>query len=105
MSRYYVIAAHREAYGVRLLCQVVGVPVSGYYARQKTKQQAVNQLEPADAWYSTACIGQTADTAPAPKRAPVGEKPFSTDTDSGWPPPPQALGKAGARHSDAVALR
>jgi len=33
MSRYRFIEAQREAYPVRLLCHVLGVPASGYYAR------------------------------------------------------------------------
>ena len=47
MSRYRFIAAHRTAYSVRLLCQVVGVPVSGYYAWQQVQQQVVIQETPA----------------------------------------------------------
>ena len=34
MSRYRFIEAQRGQYPVRLLCQVLGVPVSGYYAWQ-----------------------------------------------------------------------
>ncbi len=32
MSRYRFIEAQRGHYPVRLLCQVLGVPASGYYA-------------------------------------------------------------------------
>jgi putative transposase len=34
MSRYRFIEAQREQHPVRLLCQVLGVPTSGYYAWQ-----------------------------------------------------------------------
>jgi hypothetical protein len=32
MSRYRFIEAQLDAHPVRLLCQVLGVPTSGYYA-------------------------------------------------------------------------
>ena len=35
MSRYRFIEAQREHYSVRLLCQLVGAPASGYYAWHK----------------------------------------------------------------------
>ena len=41
MSRYRFIAAERGHYPVRQLCQVLGVPVSGFYAWQAAQQQAV----------------------------------------------------------------
>jgi len=47
MSRYRFIEAHRKHYCVRLLCQVVGVVVSGYYAWQHAQQQAGSQELPA----------------------------------------------------------
>jgi len=47
MSRYRFIEAQREQYPVRLLCQVLGVPTSGYYAWQQVQQQVVAQGEPA----------------------------------------------------------
>jgi putative transposase len=47
MSRYRFVEAQRDHYPVRLLCQLVEVLASGYYAWQKTKQQVVTQLEPA----------------------------------------------------------
>ncbi|MGI4737374.1 MAG: IS3 family transposase [Janthinobacterium lividum] len=47
MSRYRFIEAQRGHYSVRLLCQLVQVPASGYYAWQQAQQQAVNQSEPA----------------------------------------------------------
>jgi len=47
MSRYRFIEAQRGHSPVRLLCQLVQVPVSGYYAWHLTQQQAVNQSEPA----------------------------------------------------------
>jgi hypothetical protein len=43
MSRYRFIQAQREQYPVRLLCQVVQVPASGYYAWQQTQQQAIKR--------------------------------------------------------------
>ena len=47
MSRYCFIEAQRGHYPVRLLCQLVEVPASGYYAWQRAQQQAVTQSEPA----------------------------------------------------------
>jgi len=47
MSRYRFIEAQRDQYPVRLLCQLVQVPASGYYAWQQTQKQAANQLTPA----------------------------------------------------------
>ena len=47
MSRYRLIEAQRDQYPVRLLCQLVEVPASGYYAWQRVQQQAVTQPEPA----------------------------------------------------------
>ena len=46
MSRYRFIAAERD-YPVRRLCQVLGVPASGYYAWQTGQQRAVDQHTPA----------------------------------------------------------
>ena len=47
MSPCRFIAAQRDHYPVRLLCQLVAVPASGYYAWQQTQQQAANKPEPA----------------------------------------------------------
>jgi putative transposase len=47
MSRYRFIEAQREAYSVRLLCHVLGVPTSGCYAWQQAQQQTVAHVEPA----------------------------------------------------------
>jgi len=47
MSRYRFIEAQRDHYPVRLLCQLVQVPASGYYAWQRVQQQTVTKLEPA----------------------------------------------------------
>ena len=47
MSRYRFVEAQRDSYPVRLLCQLVQVPASGYYAWQQLQQQAVTQPEPA----------------------------------------------------------
>ncbi|SET98743.1 IS3 family transposase [Hymenobacter actinosclerus] len=47
MSRYRFIEAQREQYAVRLLCQLVQVPASGYYAWQQVQQQAIPKTEPA----------------------------------------------------------
>ena len=41
MSRYRFIAAERGHYPVRRLCQVPGVPASGFYAWQADRQRAV----------------------------------------------------------------
>ena len=45
MSPYRFIEAQRAAYSVRLLCQVLGVPTSGYYAWQQAHQQAITHGE------------------------------------------------------------
>jgi putative transposase len=47
MSRSRFIEAQREQYPVRLLCQLVQVPASGYYAWQQAQQQAVTKPKPA----------------------------------------------------------
>ncbi|RFP64297.1 IS3 family transposase [Hymenobacter lapidiphilus] len=47
MRRYRFINKQRSQYPVRLLCQVVAVPASGYYAWHHAQQQAVTQPEPA----------------------------------------------------------
>lgn len=47
MSRYRFIEAQRDHYPVRLLCQLVEVPASGYYAWQQVQQQVVAKPEPA----------------------------------------------------------
>ena len=47
MSRYRFINAERGHYPVRRLCQVLGVPASGYYAWQTGQQRAVDQQTPA----------------------------------------------------------
>jgi len=47
MSRYRFIAAERGHYPVRRLCQVVGVPASGYYAWHADQQRAVGAATPA----------------------------------------------------------
>lgn len=47
MSRYRFVEAQRGDYPVRLLCQLVQVPASGYYAWQQLQQQAVRKPEPA----------------------------------------------------------
>ena len=47
MSRYRFIEAQRGQYPVRLLCQVLGVPASGYYAWQQAQQQYKEQITPA----------------------------------------------------------
>jgi len=47
MSRYRFINAERGHYPVRRLCQVLGVPASGYYAWQTGQQRAVDQQMPA----------------------------------------------------------
>ena len=51
MSRYRFIEAQRNQYPARLLCQVVTVPVSGYYAWQKVQEQA--DVKHAAAWEQT----------------------------------------------------
>ena len=47
MSCYRFIEAQRDHYPVRLLCQVLSVPASGYYAWQQAPQQRAAQCEPA----------------------------------------------------------
>ncbi len=48
MSRYRFIDEQRSQYPVRLLCQLVEVSASGYYAWQRAQQQVVTQ--PESAW-------------------------------------------------------
>ena len=45
MSRYRFIAAERGHYPVRRLCQVLGVPASGFYAWQADPQRAVGRMK------------------------------------------------------------
>ena len=47
MSCYRFIAAERGHYPVRRLCQVLGVPTSGYYAWQTGQQRAMDPQTPA----------------------------------------------------------
>ncbi|GAA4013886.1 hypothetical protein GCM10022408_28770 [Hymenobacter fastidiosus] len=47
MSCYRFIAAERAHHPVRQLCQVLGVPASGYYAWQAGQQRAVGAQTPA----------------------------------------------------------
>ena len=47
MSRYRFIAAERSHYPVRWLCQVLGVPASGYYAWQAGPQRVEGATTPA----------------------------------------------------------
>ena len=51
MSRYRFIEAQRDHYPVRLFCQLVAVPASGYYAWQQAQQPSAGQVEPA--WETT----------------------------------------------------
>ena len=46
MSRYRFVAAQRDHYPVRLLCQLVEVPTSGYYVWQQAQQQTMAQRAP-----------------------------------------------------------
>ncbi len=46
MSRYRFIEAQRGHHSVRLLCQLMEVPASGYYAWKQAQQQAKKQVEP-----------------------------------------------------------
>jgi putative transposase len=46
MSRYRFIEAQRGQHSVRLLCHVLGVPTSGYYAWQQAQQQAIGAQPP-----------------------------------------------------------
>ena len=47
MSRYRFIEAQRSQYPVRLLCHVVAVPASGYYAWQQAQEKAASKQSPA----------------------------------------------------------
>ena len=47
MSRYCFIDEQRSQYPVRLLCQVVAVPASGYYLAKQAQQPTVAPPEPA----------------------------------------------------------
>ena len=47
MSRYRFVEAQRDHYPVRLLCQLMKVPASGYYAWQQAQQQTMAQQAPA----------------------------------------------------------
>ncbi|AWM35196.1 IS3 family transposase [Hymenobacter nivis] len=47
MSRYRFIEVQRAQCPVRRLCQVLGMPASGYYAWHQAQRQAVNQEPPA----------------------------------------------------------
>ena len=47
MSCYRFIEAQRDQYPVRLLCQLVAVAASGYYAWQRIQQQVVTKPDPA----------------------------------------------------------
>jgi transposase InsO family protein len=47
MSRYRFIDGQRATHPVRLLCQVLRVPASGYYAWQQAQQQGIAHAEPA----------------------------------------------------------
>jgi transposase InsO family protein len=51
MNRYRFIEAQRSQHPVRLLCQVMGVPASGYYACQQAHQQGTSSGPPA--WEET----------------------------------------------------
>ena len=51
MSRYRFIEGQRRQHPVRLLCQVMGVPASGYYAWQRVQQQEASSGPPA--WEET----------------------------------------------------
>ena len=46
MSRYRFIEAERDHYPVRRLCQVLGVPASGYYAWQAGRPSAMGLVTP-----------------------------------------------------------
>ena len=46
MSRYCFIEAQRDAHPVRLLCHVLGVPASGYYAWHKLTNKLESALRP-----------------------------------------------------------
>jgi hypothetical protein len=43
MSCYHFIAVERDHYPVRRLCQMLGVPASGFYAWQADEQRAVGR--------------------------------------------------------------
>ena len=47
MSCYRFVEAQRDHYPGRLLCQLLRVPASGYYAWQQGQQQRAAQYEPA----------------------------------------------------------
>ena len=47
MSRYRFIDGQRATHPVRLLCHVLRVPASGYYAWQHAQQQRITPSEPA----------------------------------------------------------
>ena len=47
MSRYRFIEAQRDHYPVRLLCQLLSVPASGYYAWQQAQEQVTGPESPA----------------------------------------------------------
>ena len=47
MSPYRFIEAQRGQYPVRLLCEVLGVAASGYYAWQQAQQQPASNKAPA----------------------------------------------------------
>ncbi|MDB5267209.1 MAG: hypothetical protein JWP58_249 [Hymenobacter sp.] len=47
MSRYRFIDGQRATHPVRLLCHVLRVPASGYYAWQQAQQQSIALSEPA----------------------------------------------------------
>lgn len=49
MSHYRFISAERGHYPVRRLCQVLGVPTSGYYAWQAEQHRGVGHPKP-PAW-------------------------------------------------------
>jgi putative transposase len=61
MSRYRFVEVQRDHYPVRLLCQLMEVLASSYYAWQNTPQQVVTQLEPAweTALVKVRCLGST----------------------------------------------
>jgi putative transposase len=46
-TTYEVIQAHRDKYGVQMMCRVLGVASSGYY---EWLQQPISNRAPAAAW-------------------------------------------------------